>query len=395
MKTLLIVTYYFLPYNGIGAKRAFSFANYFADHDWGVIVLKAPDKAYGTNILVNRVKEKSGYETIDVDVDLKTKNKFLRRTISFYKYKSVISSLIQNRDIDVILFSGGPFFYFPLGSYFKNKFGTNYVLDYRDNEIGRINSTYKSRVYGFFFRHVYDRPAVKNADYIINVTNWNTNKHHFNNKDIEKLKFITVYNGYDDSKLLKFNDSVEGYKVDPRYFSIGIFGKFAYYNKQHVNLLLRTIRDLEGEGYRLRIYHIGEIETVFEKAASDLNLGNLVHFVGYVDYAEGMKILKRMNCFVLNNYMAGALGTKIFDYIFLNKPIIGMIKIPSQISMTLSAFENGYVTEDPKELKNIMRKIVSTKPGFLDEKINITKYARSYQIKKLAEKLSRLGPGRK
>lgn len=389
----MIVTYYFPPFNAVGAKRAFSVADYFSEHEWRVMVLKAPNKAYGTNIAANPATAGKGYKTIDVDVDLKIKNKILSNIRSYYKYKNKIAKIIQNASIDVILFSGGPFFYFPLGSYCKKKFGINYVLDYRDNELGRINRTFKNRVYGLFFNYFYDRPSVKNASYVINVTAWNTHKHVDKYRNLDKKKFITIYNGYDNSILNKLEDFISEYQVDRRYFNIGIFGKFAYYNQRHVSILLHAVKDLNKEGHRIRVYHIGKRECLFQKRAHELNLNDLVFFSGYIDYAEGMKALNLMSCFVLNNSMEGALGTKIFDYIFLNKPIIGMIKKPSELSNTLLSFKNGYVTENPFELKNILRTLIKNTPAFLDRTMDKRIYARSYQIEKLAERLNGLVSG--
>ncbi|NLE31277.1 glycosyltransferase family 4 protein, partial [Candidatus Dojkabacteria bacterium] len=127
MKKIFIISYYFPPYRGVGAKRMASLSKFLSEKGYQVIVLKASDLNYGDEIDEN-------LNTDDKNVlveEIKAKNSLLHNIfVNCFKYKVSIKKLISQYNPSLVIFSGGPFFYFPIGNYIREKYSIPYILDF-------------------------------------------------------------------------------------------------------------------------------------------------------------------------------------------------------------------------------------------------------------------------
>jgi len=197
-------------------------------------------------------------------------------------------------------------------------------------------------------------------------------------------------NGYNDI-LLKENIKKQ-IKKDKKedILQVGIFGKFDCYSRQNTETLIAALKTLN---FKVVIHQIGRREEGFINLIRENNLEDNFKFWGYQEYIKGLQILNYLDCLLLNVRERYELGTKIFDYIYLNKPIIAFSPEQGEVNKVLEEFKYGFCLSknDPRKLAKILHKISNTKNKFLTtNKRNLEKYSRTYQFKRLLEKINKI-----
>lgn len=378
---ILIISHYFPPYKGVGAKRMGYLAEYLAKKNENVFVITATGCEQKTSS--DQIK------VFNVSVCRSKNNFFMNQYLWRVEYKKKITQILSMYRMDLIIFSGGPFFYFDLGRYFLKTFGVNYILDYRDPyvEVGISNQgscALKVRTWLInLIKEKIERTNLRYAKCIINVSQELNDlimtKYHLSQ---DKLK--VVMNGYDDEAIKDLNNTTgvlqEEFSAQNK-TTLAIFGKFGYYSKEHVDVFFSAIKELIfKENFNLHVLQIGEKEDLMVKWGNAVSLAGRYSCVGNIDYKKAMLMLKNVDILVLNNRSENALGTKIFDYIFLNKPIIAFISKRSAISKLLSQFENAYVCESQLDFVLAVKKIIKNNIRILHNDINTENYSRKKQM---------------
>lgn len=377
-KTIVIVSHYYEPYNLVGAKRATYFANYLEEQGLHTIILKADNDYYGEDIC-QKVKDHENIISI-------RPNKFIfiiSNSIAwFIAYKVAIEKIMQKKSVNVLFFSGGPFYYFPLGIYFSRKHNVPYLLDFRDpwHRSDVYFKNIKSRIANSF-RGICERIAVSRAKLVVNVTKSLTEEYRSKYRSINSDRFVTVFNGYNENSAIC--STTQDTYVSNDALNIGIFGKFAYYNISHLKWLFEAVSDLQPIlNKKIIIYYLGQEQDIL-KEAKLYSLDKNIRHLGYVDYSEGLNLLAKLDMLVLNNRYRKNLGTKIFDYIYVNKPIIAITDLNSDISSILNNFNAGFTVNSREELKKAIQTIDNMEQKILDQDDKRWRYSRRTQAEKL------------
>ena len=108
---------------------------------------------------------------------------------------------------------------------------------------------------------------------------------------------------------------------------------------------------------------------------------------GFMNYEEGIRRLNRVNAFVIIDVRKSAIGTKIYDYIYLNKPIIYVGPKNTSFAEMVSIFTNGFVCSNSKEVNSTIKMLKLQSISTLDAEDKSAAYARSEQNKKWIELL--------
>ncbi len=435
---VLLVSFYLFPYNRIGAVRSSLLANFLSSKGYGVHTIQADESHYKNDIDFSLTLNP---EIIKSKVKIKpSKNRSINQYKFTFCFYNTISKILKSEKIDCIIFSGGPFYYFILGFIFKRKYKIPYILDFRD--IWYRDKIFRTRPYKGIEKYtdkLLEKISVSHADAIIDVTESCTQLHRKLYKNIDPQRFHTIFNGFDDSFKLESNDNnnqnfetideliknknsqniesavtlskdentaefnnnrdIESVANGSNYNTItqikeneifqkdndlrlGIFGKFAFYNKEDVDRIV-SLEKLDATFAKtLTVDIIGKEEPYFINAAKYSKYIRF-NFYGQLNYIEGMKILSKADAFLTNNMYFFALGTKIFDYILLNKPILAFAKEDWEISRLLSSFEYGYVLDNEQDLLKTLRLIKEKKIKCLTENTGmIQKYSRTRQFEK-------------
>lgn len=372
MKNILIISAFFEPSSLVGAKRMSYFANFLKKYA-NISVIKLSNSFY------SNISNKKLDDSLKIyEIESNYKNKYMQ-FFNWLNWKNKIEYVIKKENIDLLIFSGGPFFYFTLAPIIKMKYNINYVLDFRDPWF--ININYKSK------KSLKDKIKIKAEKYpvekaslIINVTSSLTEKYEKTYGNNDSGKFITVYNGYDESRL---NKIIKKINVDFETFKLGIFGKFSYYKKSDVSILCSGIKKLSNK-IQIKVYHIGRKEEYFIKQVKKYGLENQFKFCGIKDYKDGINFLQEMNALILNNRSKDALGTKIFDYLYLNKPILGFVDDNYLIDSFLSQYNNYFNVRSEERFVKALEKIKKKRILHLDYDLeNKNLYSRKSQSEKL------------
>ena len=381
---IVIVSHYFSPYNGVGAKRMSYLARYLFNQGENITVFKASNRHY-PEPLFSDFSEDSAIKFVEIDINLKIAPGFMW----YASYKAALTAYLKKNKVDVVIFSGGPFYYFPLGKYIQKKFGTRYILDYRDAWTFKITSfnenSYCLKVISQIKNTIYlwqEKQVVKSAKLVVSVTN------RMNDEMIAKYglsdtkKFKCFMNGYDEAVTVLKQSDLDTRSVINSVFTVVISGKFAYYSREHVRIVFSTLRKLVDEGLNIEILQIGLPEKDMRVYAKKYNLEDKYNCTGVMDYEQALQLIQQTNICLLNSKFNYALGTKIFDYIYANKPIIALISTNSAIADVLQNFENGFVCDSEEDLKSIILRIVTENLDELGSCSNKLKYSRQYQMSK-------------
>lgn len=378
MQNILIVSPYFLPFAGVGANRMSSLASFLQkDSEINVTILKNSDESYGKKTV------KSFTNRNFTTINCYTGKGFLKN-VNIYKFN--IEKLLSENCYDCIIVSIGPFYTLPLIKLIKRKYKIPVILDIRDfwahepviEEKKKIVVKYiKSFIKDFLF----ERKAIKYADRIVAMGEADLKfllKYY--GKEINSSG-IAIPNGYDGFFLNNEIKEVHFYERENEgQFNLIVYGKFAeYISNEKLNIFAESIKELTYDGYDLRIIQVGHVEERLKKILTDKGLN--YHCTNYLPYAKGVLYLREnADALLLSSDLRGiGYGTKVYDYIYCNKPIIFVGDKDAGLANFLLKFKNSFVCESKKEILSAIRIIKANSILTLDEDIDVNVYNRETQ----------------
>ena len=112
---------------------------------------------------------------------------------------------------------------------------------------------------------------------------------------------------------------------------------------------------------------------------------------GLMEYAKGMAVLGSADFFVVEDTSPDDVGTKIYDYIFWNKPVVAAVPKEIPLASLVSGFEHGYACNSKEEIFNAIKDILDHKFENLDSKLDVMKYSRTCQNQIIENVLEKSG----
>lgn len=309
-------------------------------------------------------------------------------------FKKAVFAELTLHPYDFVLCSMDPYFEMSwLPSIFQ-KYGVPYGLEFRDLCAASTWLYLNSFWFGLGFEIVKkcyfktrEKRCISSARFVVAVTPQDTERlKRIYPTYADKMKMIT--NGYDDQRLLSSGAIAVSTIVPPRMgtLSIAIFGKFSLYYRKYAELLLKACNDLLERGMSVRIVHIGDEEQ---------NEADLLHKTGFpksnyintglVDYATGIALIEQQSIGVIVYKAPTGYGTKIFDYMYANKPIVAICPLDCALANLVMQFENGFICNTSIEIEIILERIYEEKIIRLGSPEQIAPYSRTIQNKKYDE----------
>ena len=222
----------------------------------------------------------------------------------------------------------------------------------------------------------YERKAVKAADDVVTVTDrWVKSFRRYYPTCRSKIHLIE--NGFDDEQLNGLK-RLDYEKCTP--VTIGVFGKLFYYTDRYSRIFVRALKKYT---YKISVIQIGEREKQVDEILDQINIEhNIIESTGFMSYKRGMEMLMNADYFLIIDARNDAIGTKIYDYIYLQKPIIYVGPKNTYISETILKYQLGYSCENQQEVENVLKDLgVSDKKVEINEELR-NQFARSFQNKK-------------
>lgn len=389
LKRIFVLSHYFYPFAGVGAIRHTYFVRHLAANGYSVTVFKAADKHYAASVSGEADFQSCELVGVDPPTDEPTEKEWNEA------YRNAVDQAIKNDGTpDVVLFSANPFFYLELGPIFKRNHGVPYIIDFRDTFLNSKGLYEEGAPWEFkkmlwlMRLKFYDpqKQPILQADYVLTITEAEKRVlgKHYGPEVLEKVRVI--FNGYNETALDEvLHQGAIPDDVPP--LTVGIFGKFAYYVPEDVPKLKQAL-NMVAEQVPVELRLIGTAEPAFS------NLHGLVDFTveqtGFLSYEEGMLALSRCHVCILNNRSRNSHGTKIFDYVGLDKPIIAFIGEDSEIAALLKDQENTYVVQTPDQCYQALVEILTKNEFVLGNNEMKEKFSRKAQANNLVELLKKV-----
>lgn len=384
MHRIFLVSHFFLPFAGVGAIRHTYFASFFADKGWEVVVFKANNRFY-SNITtgqdyLNNVK----IVTVDVVGDSPSSSDWN------VAYVSAIEREVELVGVpSVLLFSAAPYFYLEIGLKLKNEIGVNYIIDFRDTPFNSLRLYEKYNAFSLKRAimkaqlHFVDpnKQPILNADGILTITESEKRilLKHYKKLKVENIQVI--HNGYNEKFFPSKPLSTGSYLREKiEVLEVGVFGKLAYYDITAGSALLSALNSIN-ETQPVKLNLIGEVEEYFTENKHSCNFP--IEQTGFIDYKGGLEVIKKCHVCVLNHRSANSHGTKVFDYIGLNKPIIAFSFPKGEIAKLISKFDQAFLVQNTEECLSAFRKLMNIGTYVLQSGDLTDDYTRRKQAEKL------------
>lgn len=360
MNVLLLGPY--APHGQVGAIRIISLSRYLVNKGHRVTVLCLSEeilRIMDPDGLSARIPD--GVEVVTYKITLQCKSLMRKNALNEKECLSALKQVLDKNQFDVVLVSGGPFYTFYSMREVRKRH-IPYVVDYRDLHLSSPDKRKRDSVVDKIkflvscpARFYQEFSCIRPAERITVVApEMKDNLSSFFH--LSKDKFTVVYNGYDDAVLKDLKPSY----TSKDYFTIGYFGKLMYYNKDYTKRLFYAIEELNSTGIKVKLLHIGPenpiIQDIFSKEG--LNQKNWYKCTGLMNYRNGMEILAGCDACALEYTYPEGPGTKIFDYIYLNKPVIGITKPGISLERLLSNFEHAYICHSKDDVKKAISDLI-------------------------------------
>ena len=391
MKILIAATY-FPPCASVAVVRVSSLARYLLS------------KGYEISVLTKKMPEREniplpvGLEGISsiTEVSVNQNDTFFNRSNS---YAEAFRSCMKLQKPDCVFITCGTYETVPLCKICKDEFNTRVVLDYRDLWIFDMRSKkdfFKpSELIKKIMFYSTERKALASADAVVTVTDgWADILRKAYPKSRDKIHVI--YNGYDDLLFSQINSDDRAKaekllsKIPDRENAIILasFGKLIYYSYEYGKVLFLAVKKLLEKYPQLIILHVGQKEDNIERLMQETGFPSN-HFIctGFCPYQIGMEILKSADVNLLIDIRKQAIGTKIYDYIYVNRPVLYCGTKPTYLSELISGFKGGYVCSDENHVINAITEIVSHKNKLLTDEADTKTYSRTIQNCRMEELL--------
>ncbi|MGB1315620.1 MAG: glycosyltransferase [Chitinophagales bacterium] len=342
------MAYDFPPYVSVGALRPYSWYKHLKEFDifpivitrqWNNINISSTDyisKSKTTNseieINENGIIIKTPYKpNLSNRILLKhgeKKFKLIRKTITaFYEliqfilpfgtkyqiYKEA-ERYIKNKPVDLIIATGDPFILFKYATDLSTKYRIPVITDYRDlwtQDISMKNQT----ILRNWFR-MFEKKILKKTTYNLTVSLFLKNKLKTYAKK-NRIKVIT--NGFDEESIKKIKNITQNSKV----LTIGFMGTlYPWHPFESFLEVVSNFDAKESKIININLYGINDkskyLNLLIEKYQ---HLSKNIKIYPKMENAKVLKELSKSNVLLLfNDY--SFLGTKIFDYIGLERLIL-------------------------------------------------------------------------
>ncbi len=389
---ILLLSYYFPPFNGIGPVRIGKIAKYLSRFGHDVRVVTARDQPYEPNLPVEISPEKAIYASqfnVNKPVALvfgqqgrygATEHQhsalsrwILRKTRACYRYiyKSVLAfpdeqigwfpfasragrCLIREWKPDLMYACASPYTSLLLAHSLSRKFRIPWVAELRDLW---VDHQYYFQLYPFWRRWVerrLERAVIRTATGIVTVSEPLA--------EVLRKKYgkptVVVLNGYDP----------DDYPVRTSSFNANlriIYTGMIYEGKQDPSPLFRALKELGGFATHIRVAFYGRYLGAARDLASATGVEHLTEFHAQVPYRDSLKLQREADVLLLllwnDSSEKGVYTGKLFEYIGARRPILAIGPFRDVASDLIERRGAGCVLHEPKDIANQLRKWATLK----------------------------------
>jgi hypothetical protein len=396
MKKVLIISYHFPPEGGPSVQRISKFVKYMPQFGYIPIVLTThPNSKIVDFSLLNDLPEKININrTVDfgryIPGDLKNKilsKYFIPDKFLFWKLTAIRTGLrlIRENNIELIFSTSPPHSVHLIAREVAEKTNIPWVADFRD-EWTAFPSFYKQKKQLLQQKQEYE--VLQFCSHVVTVTN--TCKKNFTKK-IAAKKVTVIRNGFDKED---FTHIQKDFQNKTNKITITYCGRL---NQLHSpDLLFRYLSDGtkadNSFGKKINVVFIGNIEN--KKYLNKYpELKDVVNFLPYQSHKQCIESMANSTLLLLLATKMDStefIPAKLYEYMFLRKPIFAIISSSGELSQLLNVYGNRYVAfeNDPDAVKSMLSKIINDYENDLLKNPDDNGFVSQFSRKKLTSDLS-------
>lgn len=388
MKTLLILSFYFPPHYGVKVIRTTKFCKLLPKYGWRPWVLTIDPRYYKNKIMEQAQYIKELKQTaISRAPYIQFPGNFVCVKL-FYSILAAIFAIRHKKKIDAVYISGSPFYPFPLTVLLTGVFKIPSVLDFRDSWSindgydGQKRNGFKKVLRKIFYGNI-ERFAVRYASRVVFATSV-LQEEYTAIIPGHRHKYLTIPNGID---LDDFAD-IKPVRISPNK-TIIMTGKFAIYTPDAMFEFLKCLKIFP----ELHFLYIGEEEQIIFDAAKSVGVQQQVTVIPFQPYEKTLQFIAGSEAALLSNGLVNGMGTKIFDYLALHKPIMCLVPKNSVISQKFGKYDSVVISEAPhtyEKIKQCMEKVLAIEDV---TPIPIDSFTRQEATRKLSAVLRSISEG--
>jgi glycosyltransferase involved in cell wall biosynthesis len=438
LKKVLIVAYYWPPSGGSGVQRWLKFVKYLRNFGWEPIVFTVsnPDFSLRDETLLADVPENLKVLTHPIWEPFAIYNKFMgqkdegrvnpvylasNKNASFKDRLAVwirgnlfipdarmfwikpasgyLVNWLKNNNVDAIVTTGPPHSMHLIGQRIKRATGLPWLADFRDpwTKIDFYQELRLSK-WADNKHHALEKAVANQADHLVVIGN--TMKEEFSQITPKPITVIT--NGYDEADFIVSKGEKEHTLLDEKFsiLHVGMLGK-----ARNHPVFWRALFELrlanKDFAHDMVVKFYGKADPVVEESVRQHQAESWVKFYPYLPHNQIIQVQRKAQLLLLsvnNTHNAkGILTGKIFEYLAIQRPILGIGPVDGDAASVLNHTGAGLISdfEDLEGLKNNIlyyynlyrQKTLSVDPTGTE------KYSRRNLTEKLAEVLNSLVPG--
>jgi len=386
MKQILIAAFYYPPYADVAAMRASKFAKFLPEQGWQPWVFTISSTYYGKKIVNSSPEEKKLHKISRIPfLPLPAAKTILSL---FFPFLLLSFLLLHRKRIDAVCIIGSPFHPFiitpiltsflhlPTFLDFRDSWSHNYGFDGTTKEKAHLLTKAKKTIF-----LTIEKIALKYATCASFATSVLKDEYASLIPQY-KEKFHVIYNGYDEDDFKNISPAKLSDKK-----TILLAGKFYLYTPEAVRLFFSWLNKIEN----LVFIYVGNEKKIIQSIAEEMKVEHKVIAMDYQPYSYVLQLIAGCNYCLLSNGLINGMGTKIFDYLALNKPTICFVPKHSILARKFARTEGIVIVETPHTyptVKNGLNKLLHHTDISEDDRYkNI--FSRRVQTANLARLLNR------
>jgi hypothetical protein len=323
-----------------------------------------------------------------------------------YELYKAAKNFLKDNKVDVILATGEPFILFKYASKLSRKFNTPWVADYRDQW-----SQSASRRKGLFFK--YFSPSLEKK-YLKNVCFISTVSEYLRFKIQEYVKnkpFVIIPNGYNENMIIENTINIQNNEV----LTISLAGTIYNWHpcSYFLDLISNFLQDNPNANFNINFYGTNKENSIRELLENDEKLKKIITMYPKMSNDKlAMELAKSNILLLFNDY--SIMGTKIYDYLALNRKIILCFEDDKEANLLKEKYfkfksikglseslqtdlikktNSGIIVKDSEHLYNILKDLCNEfeeKSYIENHTIGAENYSRKVQTEKLVNELKQI-----
>lgn len=420
-KNVLLLSYVFPPYPGIGGRRWAKFAKYMAKEGVNVHVVAANNPFDEKSNWMEDIEKKnlhvsylpSNYPAVLLKqprsiVDklrYRVTDKLLGWLIKGNHYdraafwdKEVLkksSELIEQYKIRNIIATGAPFRVLYIAAKLKEKYPEiNLISDYRDPwtnnkslwDYDKLSPSKKE------YELMMEEAVLKNSNHVITVSENMTDYLKQLIPALDTSKFLTIQNGYDEADLIEenqLNPENQDKKIK-LVFAGSLYTHLEYIFFPFIDALANLKKENKALYSQLDIsFYIGNLNQEYADYLSKYEL-NILRVYPFISLHEAHLKIKQSDYVMLflNKDLTFSMSTKFFEYLAYKKPILVFSDYGNLASFVLT--NNIGVHFSPENIKSNIESFLTDHSQGVNtfyQNFDVSPYSVNHQSKKIVDLL--------